>query len=121
MQRRVSWSVFLSYLTIPLTATASEGRTNLPRQSLANASGLSVNLTLVGRLTGSDNTQFTTSLDVTNSTRKFVVCNGRQGRYQAAVARFRARGRRGRHSLGKRGQVTKYGNRQRASIGRSRR
>ena len=67
MKRRLSWVVFC-FLTIPVAATASEGRSRLPVGSLAIANGLSVSLSLVGRLTGTGNTLFTTSIDVTNST-----------------------------------------------------
>jgi hypothetical protein len=55
-------------MAIAFAASASERRSNLPRQGLATANGLGVSLSLVGRLVGGGNTLFTTSIDVTNST-----------------------------------------------------
>ena len=60
--------VFLGFMTNPTAAIASGSPSSPPRHTLASASGLSVRLSLVGRLTGSGNTLFTTSIDVTNST-----------------------------------------------------
>ncbi len=68
MRRRLSLIVFSSCMIIPLTGAAFTGRSSLPRQSLANAKGLSVSVSLVGRLIGAGNTLFITSVDVTNTT-----------------------------------------------------
>lgn len=62
------WIVFLCFMAIPFAASASERPSSLPPRGLAQANGLGVNLSLVGRLVGGGNTLFTTSIDVTNST-----------------------------------------------------
>lgn len=70
MQQRTRWIVLLSFITVtvPLTASPSRARAGLPIQALAKASGLGVNLPLVGRLIGGGNVLYITAIDVTNST-----------------------------------------------------
>jgi hypothetical protein len=68
MERKSCWIVFLCFMAIPFASSASERGSNLPSRGLAQANGLGVSLSLVGRLVGGGNTLFTTSIDVTNST-----------------------------------------------------
>jgi hypothetical protein len=68
MERKSCRIVFLCFMAIPFAASASERRLNPLPQGLAQANGLGVSLSLVGRLVGGGNTLFTTAIDVTNST-----------------------------------------------------
>ena len=68
MGRKSYWIVFLCFMAISFAASAAERRSSLPSEGLAQADGLGVSLSLVGRLVGGGNTLFTTAIDVTNST-----------------------------------------------------